>query len=142
MFVRYCSLTYCSLRKRFFELGHTVLYGEYGQAKDMFNGAALDSSEVEDNCQGRGTHCHNSEVITGSELTQYGLGVVQELDQAAMSLWLSWRHYAADVEGTSASVCHRDRGGGPCRDDDPAATGFSGSPEDFEVIKAGALINF
>ena len=90
------------LRRKWHALGHTVMYGEYGQMNDMLSptiGLPGDSSE----------------------LTKWGLGVVQEIDAAAMSLWLSYRNY--DGEHTS-----------------PA--GVVLNEVDAQYIKAGALINF
>jgi hypothetical protein len=77
------------LRKNMTHLGATVFYAEY----EDFNNDAR-----------------------GSEVDLYGLGVVQEIDAAAMSLWLSYRHLEADDPGNAV--------------------------EDFDYVKAGALINF
>jgi hypothetical protein len=55
------------LRQRWTPLGHTVLYGEYM------------TSEKDD--------------AFSSEFKWYGAGVVQEIDNAAMSLWLKYRNY-------------------------------------------------
>jgi hypothetical protein len=60
------------LRQRWTQLGHTVLYGEWLQGDD--GGATI------------GT------IATNSELTVWGLGVVQEVDAAAMSVWLKYRN--------------------------------------------------
>jgi hypothetical protein len=77
------------LRKNLTHLGATVFYGEY----ESFDNDAL-----------------------ASEVDLYGLGVVQEIDAAAMSLWLSYRHIEGDQTGTDI--------------------------EDFDYVKFGALINF
>ncbi len=92
------------LRQRFTPLGHTVLYGEYGEnddrlSVDLFRAGA-----------------------TGSNLEQYGLGIVQEIDAAAMSLWVAWRHYEAEINGT--------------------VNGAAVRLEDFDLVKFGALISF
>ncbi len=58
---------------------------------------------------------------TGSESEWWGLGVVQEIDNAAMSIWLSYREFSA----TEA-------------DADPTPEDL----QDFQMIKFGALINF
>jgi hypothetical protein len=79
------------LRQRWTPLGHTVLYGEYD----------------------------NSEVDGGPEHEFWGLGVVQEIDNAAMSIWLSYRQFSADGYG-----------------------GLDADLEDFDMVKFGALINF
>jgi hypothetical protein len=83
------------LRQRWTPLGHTVLYGEYDRNE---NGAG-----------------------SGSESDWWGLGAVQEIDNAAMSIWLSYRQFSAD-DGLT----------GPAHE----------NLKDFDMIKFGALINF
>ena len=83
------------IRQRWTPLGHTVLYGEYMNVETDFADA------------------------TNRELDQFGLGIVQEVDAAAMSLWLSYKHYEFD----SNLLAEQDL-------------------EDFDLIKFGALINF
>ena len=68
------------LRERWHPLGHTVLYGFYGKRNDMIN--AVDVTDFN---------------ITGAETKQWGLGVVQEVDAAAMSFWLQWGEMQASV---------------------------------------------
>ena len=109
------------IRQRWMALGNTVLYGEYGRDEDKISSdlAALGA--------------------TGGELERYGIGLVQEIDNAAMSLWIAWRHYEGDITCSNAAA---------------AANGFvancaasnlnAGNTdlEEFDLIKAGALINF
>ena len=92
------------LRERWTPLGHTVLYGEY--ENNQADGAAF----VQDPTNVGG-------LATASDFDLWGLGVVQEIDAAAMSLWLSYRH----IEYSDNTV---------------------NDYEDFQYIKAGALINF
>ncbi|WP_367115888.1 porin [Hyphomicrobium sp.] len=87
------------LRERWHPLGHTVLYGEY------------------ENAQGDDNFALQGALGQDSEFQLWGVGVVQEIDAAAMSLWVSYRHL--DQE-------------------DSTAIDF----EDFQYVKAGALINF
>jgi hypothetical protein len=82
------------IRQKWNHLGASVLYGEY-----------LDSEDDARN----------------AELQWWGLGVVQEVDAAAMSLWLKYRNIEAD--------------GGIC---DVGAQGC----QDFDELTFGALINF
>lgn len=91
------------LRERWTPLGHTVLYGEYERNNSSDN--------------------YSLQQVHGSdtEFNLYGVGVVQEIDAAAMSLWLSYRHLDAE-------------------DDFALATGHD--IEDFQYVKFGALINF
>jgi len=93
------------LRRKWMPLGHTVLYGDYSERNDTFaaNLAAYN--------------------VTDSKVTQYGLGIVQEIDAAAMSLWVNWNH--SDPEAHTAS----------------GANAF-GKLEDIDVVTAGALISF
>jgi hypothetical protein len=96
------------IRQRWTSLGHTVLYGEYGERNDMFNAAALPG-------------------VDGSQLKQWGVGLVQEIDAAAMSLWISYRHFEGEVDCfIESSICGH------------AVEKF----EDFDLVKAGALISF
>ncbi len=106
------------LRERWSALGHTVLYGEYAKYNDS----------VSDGFTFLGL---------SADTTLYGIGVVQEIDAAAMSLWLSYRHVSMDVDAatvgaglfTGASVCN-------------VGGGLNCNIDDFQYIKGGALINF
>ncbi|MEO1542854.1 MAG: porin, partial [Pseudomonadota bacterium] len=66
------------LRRKLVPLGHTVFYGEYGQKDDAFTAGLYD------------------EGVNSTELTHWGVGVVQEIDAAAMSVWMAYRGYDAD----------------------------------------------
>ncbi|MEQ1670057.1 MAG: porin [Hyphomicrobium sp.] len=83
-------------------LGNTVLWGEYAESNDMF-GPALAASGV-----------------TGSEFQQWGLGALQQIDAAAMSVWLKYRHYDIDLEGGA----------------------LAGSYDSYNTVILGGLINF
>ena len=91
------------IRTKHSPLGATVYYGEYGRNDDKMDGATFASG------------------IVSSEVKQWGLGVVQEIDAAAMSVWLGWRHYEADETDVTAGNL---------------------DTEDLDIVKAGALINF
>jgi hypothetical protein len=90
------------IRKKWTPLGATVLYGDYGRYSDQLGPAAL----------GLG--------ITSSELDSVGGGAVQEIDAAAMSLWIKFRQQSADITGA----------------------GGVGALDDLRTISTGALINF
>jgi hypothetical protein len=100
------------LRERWHPLGHTVLYGEYEKFSNANPDILVDAN-----------------ISASTQL--WGLGVVQEIDAAAMSLWLSYRHIDADISGIG------------CTNGNAATLGLAGcSVEDFQYIKGGALINF
>ena len=72
-------------------LGATIPYGEFLRATDSAfvvndSGTAERSDDV-----GR--------VVAGSEATFWGFGVVQEIDAAAMSVWLRYREHELDLPG-------------------------------------------
>lgn len=91
-------------------LGKTTIFGQYyrnnggSQDRNFGNGFAGNGDIVE------------------SELTSWGAGVIQGIDAAAMHVYLTYRHYEADVT-TGASL-----------------TNFS--VDDLDVVMAGAIIRF
>lgn len=104
------------IRESWTALGHTVLYGEYGQNNDRFTSQLYDAG------------------VDTTNLRQWGVGLVQELDSAAMSLWVAWRHIEAD------DIACTDRAAGSC-----TAAGLINGVSRFDnldIVKAGALINF
>ena len=69
------------IRRQWSALGATIIYGEYGQYIDQLSPAALNAG------------------ATGSELSRWGLGAVQEIDAVAMSVWVRYRRQDVDIEG-------------------------------------------
>ena len=100
------------LRERWHPLGHTVLYAEYEKFSNSVPDVLVN-------------------VGISSSTNLWGLGVVQEIDAAAMSLWLSYRHISADLEGAGCVAGVAGLG----------ITAGCGT-DDFQYVKAGALINF
>jgi hypothetical protein len=87
-------------------LGATIMYGEYYQYNDFYGAVAGN-----DHCfagfasqTGIGNYCggaplfQRSVTVDGSELQRWGLGVVQEVDAAAMHIWARWQHQEVDVD--------------------------------------------
>ena len=71
-------------------LGATHFYGEYGENQDAFIRGITDG----------GVDALGAPVgdpFVSSDATRFGLGVVQEIDAAAMSLWAKWRHHELDA---------------------------------------------
>jgi len=102
------------IRQKWTPLGASVLYGEYGVNDDKMTNAMWVNG------------------VSSTQLTQWGVGFVQEIDAAAMSLFLNYRHYSADA------TCRAGFAG--C-----AGTGTlagSNSFDDAQLVKAGAIINF
>ncbi|MGI8852284.1 MAG: porin [Methyloceanibacter sp.] len=84
--------------------GATVLYGEYGQYNDQLNGLVgnnLCAAQVVGTNAGNFCGANLNLFATGSEVERWGLGVVQEIDSAAMHLFARWQHsdVSIDFEG-------------------------------------------
>ncbi|HVZ06011.1 MAG TPA: porin, partial [Hyphomicrobium sp.] len=103
------------IRQRWNPLGHTVLYGEYERAQNhnSATGAFVDGVYVP------GDNGAGLDFIGSSEVRMWGLGAVQEIDAAAMSLWIKYRNVDASTSGINAFDTDR-----------------------FNEVTAGALINF
>ena len=97
------------IRAKLNSLGHTVFYGEYLHNDD--GGATLGL-----------TGGNITATATSSELDVYGVGVVQEIDAAAMSIWLKYRHQEFD--------------------DNLEVNGAGVNYQDFDYVALGALIAF
>jgi len=92
------------IRKKWTALGATVLYGDYAEYLDQIGPVAL----------GLG--------VTDSTFRRYGGGIAQEIDAAAMTVYLKYQHYDLDVGGT-------------------ANLGFF-DPDNMDLVSVGGLINF
>jgi hypothetical protein len=88
------------ISKNWTGLGNTVLYGEYARVNN-----ALDNF---------GTS--GATFVADAEATMWGLGVVQNIDAAAMELFLSYKNFSADVPGQDV--------------------------QDFNVVLGGARVKF
>ena len=87
------------IRRQWLPLGATILYGDYAAYLDQLGPAALAAG------------------ATSSTLERMGGGIAQEIDAAAMTLYLKYQHYEADADGLPDF-------------------------EDADFVSAGALINF
>jgi predicted porin len=95
------------IRQRWNPLGHTVLYGEYMHAENH-NSSAIDNGD------GLGTDFDGT-----SAANLWGVGAVQEIDAAAMSLWVKYRNISANTFGAG-----------------------SFDADEMHQVSVGALINF
>ncbi len=72
--------------------GKTKIYGEYGSFSDYrLNDGDLGALG--------GTGSTN-----GSEATVYGVGIIQKIDAAAMDLFIGYRHYELDLDGSTTDA--------------------------------------
>ena len=101
------------IRQKWHSLGASVLYGEYGennnkQSIDLYDATATGFA-----------------LVTGSQVRQWGLGYVQEIDAAAMSLWITYRHFDAEANGTIFGIVP-----------------FKAELQSMDLVKVGGMINF
>jgi predicted porin len=90
------------IRRRWLPLGATVVYGDYAEYDDQLGPTALALG------------------ATRSTFSRYGGGIAQEIDAAAMTVYLKVQHYDADVSGTQTLT----------------------DLEGFNLVSVGGLINF
>jgi hypothetical protein len=112
-------------RKAWSPIGATVLYGEFYQYNDMYglgNIFAALSLVGFTNCPTGVFNCN----VNSSQADRWGLGVVQEIDSAAMHVWLRWQHDSLDLDLTDITNGNR----------------ASQSFDDQDLIQAGGIIFF
>jgi hypothetical protein len=111
--------------------GATTFYGEVGQVNDGLTGllAAAPTASGGLILSGLGLFGARG-VVADSEMTWWGVGVVQKVDAVATDFYLAYRQYSADVRlGPSANV----PGG---------AVQVPGGIDDIWYIQGGARIQF
>jgi hypothetical protein len=92
------------IRQRWNPLGHTVLYGEYMRAENhnSFATAGPDGAGGASDINGFGGNGNGADFTGVSMANLWGVGVVQEIDAAAMSLWVKYRNVDASTFGQGA----------------------------------------
>ena len=79
------------ITKNWFGLGNTSLYGEYGEATDFIKIGSVTAPFSLAN------------TVMSSDVNFYGIGAVQQIDAAAMELYLGWRRFEVDITGAGAA---------------------------------------
>lgn len=109
--------TEVGIEQKWFPLGKTTVFGQYykndggANARRDFDGSSFSKG---------GVGLKNADIL-GTQVESFGIGVVQGIDAAAMHVYLTYRHYEAEVDV---------RG--------PTQPEF----EDLDVIMSGAIIRF
>jgi len=91
------------IRRAWTSLGATIVYGDFARYSDQLGPGALALG------------------ASSSTLDRIGGGIAQEIDAAAMTLYLKYQHYEADVRGAAFSVTDL---------------------EDADFVSVGGLISF
>jgi len=115
------------IAKNWFGYGNTVLYGEYARSRGF--GASELGRNFGQPTNGNGFSTLNG--VTDTEVRQWGIGIVQNLDAAATELYVGYRNYSLDVTATSATVL----GAG-------GNIGKGATFDDIGVVMAGARVKF
>jgi hypothetical protein len=121
------------IRKGWSPIGATVLYGEYGEYHDQFGGLIGVDLEEQGGLSGQCAEVggqFDDCFIVGSEVQRWGLGAVQEIDSAAMHLWVRWQHLEADVDLRGLI------------DGNDTTFRASQSFDDWDLFQAGGIIFF
>jgi hypothetical protein len=114
-------------RKAWSPIGATVLYGEFAQYDDFFGATfanGVNPNLLNINCTGLSVS--SGCFITGSEMERWGLGVVQEIDSAAMHVWARWQHQELEVNLRDFNTDDR----------------LNYSSDDFNLYQVGGIIFF
>ena len=117
------------IRRGFFSAGHTSIYGEYAEGED----ALVGSNFACNTCVSGGTGIFfgdDIDEVTKSDIEVWGFGVVQRIDAAATELFLTYRHFEADIAGWDLA------GGGLPQQLVTAPL------EDLDIVYAGGRIKF
>jgi hypothetical protein len=134
-------LVQAGIAKNWTGLGNTVIYGEYSRSNDFGAGTGAGRDYNIDPATGAACVTGNTTPggaggsaipgaasicdVTSTELTVWGVGLVQNIDAAAATLYLSWRHFSADITADNA-----------------VGVQVKGSPEDFDAVIGGAVVRF
>lgn len=78
------------IRRDFFGIGWTSIYGEYGRSEDAVTGLNISVDSA-----GGG----DIDYVTSSTMRMWGVGIVQHIVAAQMDLFVSYRRMSADVRG-------------------------------------------
>ena len=86
------------IEKRWSPLGATTLYGEYGRYRDMMRGYS-DFTGADG-----GASAIPAASITGTDVSRWGLGAVQQFNTSAMEMYATFNRFDADIRtGSSRS---------------------------------------
>jgi hypothetical protein len=85
------------IEKRFTPYGATTLYGEYGRYDDLLLGYAGFTGNA-------ATPSIAADAITGTEVSRWGVGAVQQVDAAALEMYAVFNHFDAEIRSTDGDT--------------------------------------
>jgi hypothetical protein len=130
------------ISKNWFGYGNTMIYGEYGKAED-FGAEALGRTFVGQTsvttCPGDNAVCSRTidnftavAGVIGTDVRVWGVGIGQNIDAAASTVYLAYRNYDADVNCNTAN----------CGSATTGATNGKLPTEQFHALIGGAVVRF
>jgi hypothetical protein len=145
------------IKKAWMPAGATVIFGEWGRYDDMFRGlcgngpASLNQPGtfcitnlpigVVGSGRFKGQAITASSEVTGSEVQRWGVGVVQEIDSAAMHLFARWQHMDLDLDAIDLRNT-RVNSNGVLSVNNNFGKGLNTSFEGLDIFQVGGVIFF
>jgi hypothetical protein len=145
------------IKKAWMPVGATVIFGEWGQYNDQFRGlcgngpASLNQPGtfcitnlpigVVNSGRFKGQAITAFSEVTGSEVQRWGVGVVQEIDSAAMHLFARWQHLDLDLDAIDLRTT-RVNANGVLSVNNNFGKGLSTSFEGQDIFQVGGVIFF
>ena len=123
--IRYWHIA-AGISQNFFGIGKTVLFGEYGEhkgglaqdaflnARTQFNNCTVATVAANPNCD--------------STVTNWGIGLVQYVDAAAMELYATYKNYSLDTNGFTGQSLTLNR--------------VNGGVHDMQIFMVGTKLSF
>ncbi|MGB3023116.1 MAG: hypothetical protein WBB50_13460, partial [Methyloceanibacter sp.] len=149
------------IRKAFTPVGATVIFGEWARYEDMYQGIcglpggdnfgsnsgntfcqAFIPTGVVANGSSKGVALVTDALLTGSEVTRYGVGVVQEIDSAAMHIFARWQHLDLDLNGVNLGTTCVGNSDGSCYNNGKYGKSLNTSWEGLDIFQLGGVIFF
>lgn len=78
------------IRRKFFSLGYTSIYGEYSRSEDAVTGLNVSVASAVGG---------DIDYVTESTMEVWGVGIVQHISAAQMDVFFSYRRLSAEVKG-------------------------------------------
>jgi hypothetical protein len=139
-------LIQAGISKNWFGIGNTAIYGEFGVETDWgaeASGRNFAGNSATSGCPGANSVCTgalaNFTTVNGVTDTIWGVGITQNVDAAAGTLYLSYRNFEADIRCTGAAAA-----AGACAGAaQPVGTPSKQLPtETIHAIIGGAVVRF
>ena len=149
------------IRRTFMPMGHTVIFGEWAEYKNQFMGICglpgddnFGSSNGNTFCEtyiptgvvtqgsSKGAALVTDSLVTSSEVQRWGVGVVQEIDAAAMHLFVRWQHLDLELNGINLGTTCVGNSSGFCSSNGRFGQALQTNWEGLDIFQIGGVIFF